>query len=119
MVIEQKTAHLRVKPRRILPEGDGGTIFWATPARARRLLDEDAVVLLNAPAAGPAETKPAGASETKDAIEKKSSAAAPAGPSTDSVPSSQPGAVASLFASAVALVSPKRKSRKQVPPAAK
>lgn len=110
--MEQKTAHLRIKPRRVLPEGDGGTIFWATPTRARQLLEIGAVEMLNAP--GPAETKPAGP------LEKKFSAADPAGPSTDSAPSSQPGPAAVLSASVAGPASPKRKSprsRKPTPPA--
>jgi len=112
--MEQKTAHLRIKPRRIMPEGDGGTIFWATPTRARQLLDLGAVDLLNAP--GPAETKPAGPDETKESLEKKSFATDPAGPLTDSVASSDAGSVAVSSASAAAPASPKRKSRKSAPP---
>jgi len=109
---EFKTAQLRVKRKAIIAEGGRGTIFWATPTRARRLLDAGAVDLMNAePVAGPSETKPAGPAEHKEPIEKKSSATAPAGPSTDLAQSSQPGVVAQSSASEVAPASPKRKSR--------
>ncbi|MFA6204494.1 MAG: hypothetical protein WC710_15050 [Gallionella sp.] len=109
---EFKTAQLRVKRKAIIAEGAGGTIFWATPSRARLLIDAGACELMNAnvparPAIGPSETKP------QEPAEKKFSAAAPAGPSTDSASSSQPGAVAQLFASVVDLVSPKHKSARQ------
>ena len=111
---ELKTAQLRVKRKAIIAEGGGGTIFWATPSRARLLLDAGACELMNAtlqPVIGPAETKPAGPAQTKEPIEKKSSAAASAGPSTASASSSQPGAVAQLYASLEAPASPRRKSR--------
>ena len=109
---ELKTAQLRIKRKAIIAEGGGGTIFWATPTRARLLLDAGAVELMNAEVtAGPAETKPAGPAQTKEPIEKKSSAAASAGPSTASASSSQPGAVAQLYASLEAPASPRRKSR--------
>jgi hypothetical protein len=105
---EFKTAQLRVKRKAIIAEGAGGTIFWATPARARLLIDAGACELMNAQSAiGPSQTKP------QEPAEKKSLAAAPAGPSTDSASSSQPGAVAQLFASVVDLVSPKHKSARQ------
>jgi len=111
---ELKTAQLRVKRKAIIAEGGGGTIFWATPSRARLLIDAGACELMNAtiqPVVGPAATKPAGPAQTKEPIEKKSSAAAPVGPSTDSALSSPPGTVAQLFASLVDRVSYPRKSR--------
>lgn len=116
---ELKTAQLRVKRKAIIAEGGGGTIFWATPSRARLLIDAGACELMNAtiqPVVGPAATKPAGPAQTKEPIEKKSSAAAPVGPSTDSALSSQPGAVAQLYASLEAPASPKRKSRQSKRP---
>jgi hypothetical protein len=114
---ELKTAQLRVKRKAIIAEGAGGTIFWATPSRARLLIDAGAVELMNAmPVAGPSETKPAGPAQTKEPIEKKFSAAAPVGPSTDSALSSQPGAVAQLYASLEAPASPRRKSRQSKKP---
>jgi hypothetical protein len=110
---ELKTAQLRVKRKAIIAEGGGGTIFWATPSRAQLLIDAGAVELMNAeqPTIGPAATKPAGPTQTKEPIEKKSSATAPAGPSTDLAQSSQPGVVAQLYVSLEAQASPKRKSR--------
>jgi len=121
MVLEAKTAQLRIKPNRIIAEGTGGTIFWATPARARLLIDAGAVVLMNAgvlarPVIGPGQTKPAGASETKEPVEKKSSAADPAGRLTDSAPSSGTGPAAPLFASAEDPALPKRRSRRSSKP---
>jgi hypothetical protein len=113
-MVEHKTAQLRIKRKAILPEGAAGTIFWATPSRARLLLDAGAVELLNAeqPAVGPAETKPAGPTETKEPHEKKFFAAAQAGPSTDSASLSQPGAVAQSSVLQEAQVLPVRKSRR-------
>jgi hypothetical protein len=106
---EFKTAQLRVKRKAIIAEGSGGTIFWATPSRARLLIDAGAVDLMNAdvPAIGPSETKP------QEPAEKKYSATAPAGPSTASVLSSQPGAVAPLPALEEAPASPRRRSTRQ------
>lgn len=108
---EFKTAQLRVKRKAIIAEGSGGTIFWATPSRARLLIDAGAVELMNAdvpaqPVIGPSETKP------QEPAEKKFSAAAPAGLSTDSASLSQPGAAAPLSASEEAPALPKRKSRR-------
>mgnify|MGYP003393625606 FL=1 len=100
---EFKTAQLRVKAKCIIAEGGAGTIFWATPARARALLDAGAAVLMNA---GPSEFKP------QEPAEKKFSVAAPAGPSTDSASSSLHGAAAQSSASAEAPASPKRRSRR-------
>lgn len=102
--MEAKTTQLRIRPRCIIAEGAGGSIVWVTPSRARLLIDGGAAELVNA---GPSETKPVGA------LEKKSLAAVPAGPSTDSVSSEKPGMVAQLFASVVDRVSPSRKSRRQ------
>lgn len=118
--MEAKTAQLRIKPKCIIGEGTGGTIFWATPARARLLIDAGAVVLMNAgvPArrvVGPGQTKPAGASEIKESLEKKSSAVVPAGRSTGSASSSGTGAAAPSFASAEAPASPKRRSGRSAP----
>ncbi len=115
MKAELQTAQLRVKPRCIIAEGSGGMIFYATPSRARALIDAGVVDLLNAapanaPAAGPSETPSAGPGEFKEPAEKKSSAADPAGRSTDSASSSVRGTAALSSASAGDLVSPQRRS---------
>ncbi len=115
---ELKTAQCRIKPRRIIAEGCGGTIFWATPTRARLLIDVGAVELVNmVPVqAGPVATRPigpteapvAGPSEVKEPPEKRSSAVVPDGPSIDSQSSSEPGTAALSSASAAGLLSPER-----------
>lgn len=110
---EQRTAQLRVKKNCIIAEGGGGTIFWATPTRARLLIDGGGAELVNVgpaerPAAGPSETQIAGPSEFKEPAEKKYSAAGPGGRLIDSVPSTGSGAGAVSSVSAAALVSPQR-----------
>ena len=102
--MEAKITQVRIKPRCIIAEGAGGSIVWMTPSRARLLIDAGGVELVNI---GPSEIKPVGATE------KKSLAAVPAGPSTDSASSNKPGMAASLFASVVDPVSPRGKSKKQ------
>jgi len=85
--MEQKTAQLRVKKNCIIAEGGGGTIFYATPTRARLLIDGGGAELVNAsvrPVAGPSETPTAGPSEFKEPAEKKYSAVAQDGRLTDS-----------------------------------
>lgn len=115
MIAEPKTAQLRVKKNCILAEGGAGTIFWATPTRARLLIDGGGAELVNAdpakrPVAGPSETPVAGPSEFKESPEKKSSAAAQGGPLTASVSSTESGQAALSSSSAAALVSAERKS---------
>lgn len=68
-----------------------GTIFWIDEKRAEWLIAEKAAEPVGQLVVGPA--------EIKDPSEKKSYPAAPAGPSTDSAPSSAPGTATSLFAS--------------------
>lgn len=115
--MEPKTAHLRVKHKRIIAEGTGGTIFWATPSRARLLIDAGAVELMNGPRlVGPAETKPAEPLEKKEHGSKKFLAAVPDGRSTASALSNVHGTAARLFASAVGRVSTKAKSGKSSKP---
>jgi hypothetical protein len=113
MKAEEKTAQLRVKKNCIIAEGGGGTIFYATPTRARLLIDGGAAELVNVgptvrPVVGPSEMPVAGPSEFKESPEKKSSAIAQGGPSIDSAPSTESGKAALLSSSAEALVSPKR-----------
>ena len=97
MQAEMRTAQLRVRPNAIIAEGGGGTIFYATPTRAKLLIDHGAAELVNVgptvrPAAGPTETKPTGPTEFKEPAEKKSySQGGPAGPLTDSQPSIESG----------------------------
>lgn len=79
--MELKTAQMRVNKKAIIAEGCGGTLFWATPTRAKLLIAAGAASLVNADVAGPSETPTAGPTE------KKSSAVDPVGPSTDSVAS--------------------------------
>lgn len=114
--MEAKTAQLRVMRRQIIAEGagslrcpihcgaekcsHGGAVFWATPTRARLLVDAGAAELLNA---GPSEIKPAGP------LEKKSSAVDQAGPSTDSQSSKESVKAESPSASAAAPASAKDK----------
>lgn len=100
---EFKTAQLRVKAKCIIAEGSSGTVFWATPARARALIDAGAAELMNA---GPSEFKPVGH------LEKKSLAAAQDGRSTDSALSSAHGTAAQQSASAEDPALPKRRLRK-------
>ncbi|MCR4331300.1 MAG: hypothetical protein NUV34_01130 [Sulfuricaulis sp.] len=93
MQAEFKTAQLRVRKNCILAEGSDGSIFWATPTRARLLIDAGAAELVNAgpsvaPTVGPSETKP------MEPAEKKSFAVAQAGPSTDFPLSSELGTAA-------------------------
>lgn len=117
-VAERRTAQVRVRPRVTVGEGSGrmgacpfncgqpkcscgGTIFYATPTRARQLIDAGAVDLVNfqpveQPMVGPSETKPIGPSEKKT----DRSVAVQVGPSTALAPSSAPGPAASSSASA-------------------
>ena len=91
MLAEQKTAQLRVIGHGIIAEGSAGQIFWATPTRARLLIDIGAAELVNqfaAPVIGPSETKPA------EPAEKKSFPAVPDGRLTDSAPSIESGKAA-------------------------
>jgi hypothetical protein len=120
MKAEEKTAQLRVKKNCILAEGGGGTIFYATPTRARLLIDGGGAELVNIPPTfsgprnkpetGPSETPIAGPSEFKESAEKKSLAATQGGPSIDSVPSIESGSAELSSYSAAALVSSDRKS---------
>jgi hypothetical protein len=113
MQAEFKTAQLRVRKNCILAEGCSGTIFYATPTRARLLIDGGGAELVNVgpaerPVAGPSETPTAGPGEFKESAEKKSSAAAQDGRLIDSASSIGPGKAALSSSSAEALVSPKR-----------
>ena len=116
MKAEQKTAQCRVKKNCIIAEGGAGTIFYATPTRARLLIDGGGAELVNVgptvrPVAGPSETPTAGPSEFKEVVEKKSvSHEGPAGPSIDFPASIESGKAALSSYSAAALVSPERKS---------
>lgn len=92
------TTQVRVRKNCIIAEGSGGHVFYTNAARARALINAGAVDLVNPIVIGPKETKPA------EPAEKKSYHAAPDGPSTDSAPSSEPGA-ASSSASQAGLVS--------------
>lgn len=96
---EHKTAQCRVRKNCIIAEGSEGQIFYASPTRAKLLIDAGAAELVNAPRPGPAVVKVPGPTETKPAepAEKKSySPADPAGPLTDSAPSSKSGSVEPL-----------------------
>lgn len=108
--MEQKTAQLRVKPKAIIAEGSGGTVFWATPTRARLLIASGAAEFVGT--AGPAETKPAGPGETKESAEKKFLDGAQAGQSTASALSSAPATVAPSSVSPEAPVSPLNNARR-------
>ncbi len=114
MIAEQKTAQLRVKRNCIIAEGGGGTIFYATPTRARLLIDGGGAELVNVgpavrPVVGPSETPTAGPSEFKEPAEKKSvSQGVQGGPLTALAPSTESGMAALPSSSAAALVSPKR-----------
>ncbi len=103
--MEHKTAQLRIRRKVIIEEGCGGSIILVTPSRARALIDAGAADLMNAQP-GPAETKPAGP------LEKKFSAAVPAGRSTDSAASSEPGTAASVSVSVVVPALPKGKLKR-------
>ena len=109
MIAEQKTAQMRVIGRGIIAEGSAGQIFWATPTRARLLIDIRAAELVNqftAPVIGPSETKP------MEPAEKKHSAISQGGRLTDSVPSIESGTDS---ASSV-LVEAHRSPKRSVPP---
>lgn len=112
MIAEQKTAQCRVIGNNIIAEGCAGQIFYATPTRARLLIDAKAAELVNAPAEapviGPSETPVAGPSEFKEPAEKKYSAAAQGGPLIDSVSSIASGTAPLSSSSAAGLVSPQR-----------
>lgn len=97
---------LRAKARIIVEEGAfaRGEAFWTNEKRARLYIAQDVAEPIGAAVV---EQRGPG----KDAAEKKPSSAAPAGPSTDSPRSSVLGAARSLFASAVDLVLPDRKSK--------
>ncbi len=91
MISEQRTAQLRVKKNCIIAEGGGGTIFYATPTRARLLIDGGAAELVNVgpverQIVGPSETKPTGPQEKKTVLIDST-----AGPSTDSPASIESG----------------------------
>jgi len=118
--MEPQTAQMRVMPNAILSEGCGraggncpyhcerfiqtrrcscgGTIFYTTPSRARALINAGAAELLNTPGAplAPRETPIVGPRETPMPVpsEKKYSAVAPDGRSTDSQQSSETGTAA-------------------------
>lgn len=115
MIAEQKTAQLRVKKNCIIAEGGGGTIFYATPTRARLLIDGGGAELVNVgpavrPVVGPSETPTAGPSEFKEPVEKKSvSQDVQAGPLTGSASSTESGTAPLSSSSAAALVSAERK----------
>jgi len=112
MKAEQKTAQLRVKRNCIIAEGGGGTIFYATPTRARLLIDGGGAELVNAsvrPVAGPSETPTAGPSEFKEPAEKKYSRVVPGGHSIDFQPSIESGKAQLLSSSAEGLVLAERK----------
>lgn len=79
-------------------------VIWVNEQRARELIDAGVAAFI-APVPGPSESKPAEPSE------KKSSAAAPAGPSTASLKFNAPGTEAPSSASPADPVSPPRKRR--------
>lgn len=118
--MEQKTAQMRVLfgprgTRRITAYGGSGQIFYETPSRATFLIGTGCFELVNSRVPlqqlpGPSQTKPAGPSEQKESLEKKSLAADQAGPSTDSASSSESGKAAVSSSSAEALVSPEPRS---------
>ena len=92
MLAEMKTAQCRVIGNSIIAEGCSGTIFYATPTRARLLIDAGAVVLVNtvgpsnAQVVGPSETKPTGPQEKKTSLTDSTD-----GHSTDSPASTRSG----------------------------
>lgn len=109
--MQQPTVQMRSLIRGIIAEGGvkRGEIFWTTEFNARRYIE----LKVAEPIVGPAEQPAPGPSETKpqEPLEKKSSSADPAGPSTDSAPSSAPGTAPPSSASQAAPVSRKGKSR--------
>ena len=112
MIAEQKISQLRVIGRGIIAEGSAGQIFWATPTRARLLIDIGAAELVNqftAQVVGPSETKP------MEPAEKKYSAAAQGGPLTGSAPLIAHGKAELSSVSAAALVSPQRSVKPSKP----
>lgn len=123
MQAEFKTAQLRVKPNCIIAEGGGGQIFYASPTRARALIDAGAAELVNVskvskviemdkPIIGPTEAPIAGPTEFKEPAEKKSySPAVPDGRLTDSPSSIESGKAAPSSSSAAAQVSPKSNAK--------
>lgn len=98
--MELKTAQLRVSRKAIIAEGCEGTIFWATPSRAKLLIAAGAAMLVNAEAVGPAEAPTAGPTE------KKSFAVDQVGPSTDSASSTPSAPAAPSSSSEVDQASP-------------
>jgi len=102
--VEPKTCQMRSLIRGIIDDAGvkRGTVFWTSERRARMFIAQRVAELIGA---GPSETKPAGPAE------KKSAAAAPAGPSTDSPKSNAPGTGAAPSASQPAPASPRAKSR--------
>lgn len=78
---------IRITQRVVIAEGRQrtGTVLWVSADRARDMIDQRVAEAVGAGLPGPSETKP------QDPSEKKFSGAAPAGPSTDSPRSSQPG----------------------------
>lgn len=122
MIAEMRTAQLRVKPNAIIAEGGGGTIFYATPTRARLLIDAGAAELVNVsnvskviemdkPIIGPTETPAAGPSEFKEPAEKKYLPADPDGRLTDSPRSIESGKAKQSSLSAAGRVSPKASAK--------
>lgn len=101
------TAQVEIITPCVLPEGAFRTTraIWVSEKRARELIDMKVARAV----AGPAETKPAEPSE------KKSSAAAPAGRSTDFQKSSVHGTDAPSAASPAGPASPPRRRRARKP----
>lgn len=110
-IAEPKTAQLRVTKNSIIAEGSAGQIFYASPTRAKLLIDCGAAVLVNAPKpVGPAVVKVPSPAETKPAepAEKKTfSLADQDGPLTVSASSIPYGPAEPPSSSAAAPASPK------------
>lgn len=109
-IAEPKTAQLRVRKNSIIAEGSEGQIFYASPTRAKLLIDAGAAELVNVQRpAGPAVVKVPGPTETKPAVplEKKSSLSEiAAGLSTVSLESIESGPVILSSSLAAAPASP-------------
>lgn len=114
-IAEPKTSQLKVTKNSIIAEGSEGQIFYASPTRARLLIDCGAAVLVNVPKpVGPAVVKVPGPTEAKPAepLEKKEySPADQAGPSIDSASSIPSGQAEQSSSSAAAPASPKPNAR--------
>jgi hypothetical protein len=55
----EQSVQVRVLPNKIVDGHSPGTVYWTTPARARLLLDHQAIEVIGQARSGPSEIKPA------------------------------------------------------------